>query len=203
MPACPKCGANVEATARFCASCGATLPAAAPYPSPYPYYVPPPKRNNVALIIVVVVILVIAVPTVLAAVLYVMVSGLIGGPTTSKPVLSFTTAMPVTNGYQLTLASASQALAPANYKVNLQINTTTGSAVAMPTTSGGSVSITVAGYTGTFSVTWTDIGGERTLNGGDSFTVTRTGGLPAASSYTFYLLWSDGSQIANVSWQTP
>ncbi len=160
------------------------------------------RKDEEAVSPVIATILMVAITVVLAAVLYVMVSGLIGGPQTSKPVIQLTVTGPVTNGEQISISGASQNLGPANYKVNLKINLTTGSALAMPTTGGGSVSLAVAGYTGTFSVMWTDIGGEGFVNQGDSFTITRTGGLPAGSSYTLYLLWSDGSSLTSTSFST-
>src|SRR5439155_794050 len=50
-----------------------------------------------------------------------------------------------------------------------------------------------------------DIGGERTVNPGDNFRVTGNNLplSPAATLYTFYLLWSDGSLIQQKSWSTP
>ena len=163
------------------------------------------RKDEEAVSPVIATILMVAITVVLAAVLYVMVSGLIGGPSTSKPTVAFTTGVPVTNGEQLSIASASQAVGPANYKINLAINGTAGAAVAMPLTSGGSgVTVTVTGTGwGAFTVKWTDIGNELTVNGGDSFTVTHTGGLPAQSSYVFYLLWSDGSQVTSTTFSTP
>ncbi|MEK6986927.1 MAG: type IV pilin N-terminal domain-containing protein [Candidatus Thermoplasmatota archaeon] len=162
------------------------------------------RKDEEAVSPVIATILMVAITVVLAAVLYVMVSGLIGGPSTSKPTVAFTTGVPVTNGEQLSIASASQAVGPANYKINLQVNSTAGAAVAMPLTSGTSVTITVGAPISTsFIVAWTDIGGEKTLNGGDSFTVTRAAGLPAQSSYTFFLLWSDGGQVTSTTFSTP
>ena len=54
----------------------------APYPYPPPYYAPPPRSDSgkIILIVIVVVIVLVAIPIVLAAVLYFMVSGLVGGP---------------------------------------------------------------------------------------------------------------------------
>ena len=48
-------------------------------------------------------------------------------------------------------------------------------------------------------------GGEKTVNPGDSFRVTGNNLplSPAATSYTFYLLWSDGSSIQSSTWSTP
>lgn len=77
----------------------------------------------------------------------------------------------------------------------------------MPPTGGGFVVLAVASEF--YRVNWTDVGGEGTLNGGDSVTITQTSAtgtsylpLPAAASFVFYLLWSDGSQIMSVSFQT-
>jgi len=163
------------------------------------------RKDEEAVSPVIATILMVAITVVLAAVLYVMVSGLIGGPGTSKPTVAFGSAAPATgsNLYKnetVPVASASQAFAPTNYKVNLVAPAGTGSALAMPTTGGGSLVLTVG--TGFYKVIWTDIGGEGTLNGGDSFTViqvTSSAGTTAetmdSGSYTFYLLWSDGSQI--------
>ncbi len=183
-------------------------PAAYPVPTGYPY-VPPPKHTNTALIIVVVIVVVVALTVIASAVLYVMVSGLIGGPTTSKPVLSFVTPAESGMGEQITIASASQALGPANYKVNLGAAGVTGLAMPMPSIGGGFVVVTVGGAF--YRVNWTDIGGERTVNGGDALTVTHvvtSAGatytpMPIATAFVLYLLWSDGSQIASVPWTTP
>lgn len=51
-------------------------------------------------------------------------------------------------------------------------------------------------------MTWTDIGGEGIVRAGDSLTITRPGRLPLSTTFTFYLLRSDGSQTASVTWAT-
>ena len=157
-------------------------------------------------VIVIVVVLIVAVPVVLAAVLYTMTSGLISGPGPSKPVVSFATPTPSGLGERLTVASASQAVGPANYHLNLGVDGLTGTAVGMPTT-GGAYTVLAVGSR-FYRVNWTDIGGEGTLTGGDAFTLTQTNllgtpylPLPGTSTFTFYLLWSDGSQISSVSFQ--
>src|SRR3989304_3782203 len=52
------------------------------YPYPPPYYVPPRRDDTrlILIVVVVVIIILVIVPIVIAAALYVMVSGLIGGP---------------------------------------------------------------------------------------------------------------------------
>jgi len=139
-------------------------------------------------------------------VLYVMVSGLIAGPGTSKPTVAFGTPSLGTGTPKteiVPVASASQAVSQNNYKVNLALNGTAGSAVAVAAAGSESVAITGAHATYTFKVIWTDIGGEGTLNGGDSFTIKAYSGTTQVNlvtgSYTFYLLWSDGSSITSVT----
>ncbi len=165
------------------------------------------RKDEEAVSPVIATILMVAITVVLAAVLYVMVSGLIGGPSTSKPTVAFATPAPLGIGEQVTVASASQAVGPANYKLNFAAGSTTGVAAAMPTTGGGFVVLTVGAAF--YRVNWTDIGGEKTVNGGDSFVVTQTNAagttysaMPAATQFTFYLLWSDGSQITSANFQT-
>jgi flagellin-like protein len=166
------------------------------------------RKDEEAVSPVIATILMVAITVVLAAVLYVMVSGLIGGPSTSKPTVAFTTPAPNGIGEQISVASASQAVGPANYKVNFAAAGSPGTAAAMPTTGGGFVVLTVG--TSFYRVNWTDIGGEKTVNGGDSFVVTKvtsTAGtsylvLPASTQFVFYLLWSDGAQITSANFQT-
>jgi len=57
-------------------------PLQAGYPYPPPYYVPPRRDDTrlILIVVVVVIIILVIVPIVIAAALYVMVSGLIGGP---------------------------------------------------------------------------------------------------------------------------
>lgn len=99
-------------------------------------------------------------------------------------------------------AGASQSVSPSNYRVNLQVGTMAGTAVAMPTT-GGAFAVVVVGGT-TYQIYWTDIGGELTVNSGENFRITGNGvALPAASDFTVYLLRSNGSQVQSVVWTTP
>ena len=150
------------------------------------------RKDEKAVSPVIATILMVAITVVLAAVLYVMVTGLLAGPGPTRPAVTFSSATPITNGFQANVAGASQAKPAANYKVNLQVNATAGTAVVL------AASMTFAVGGSTYTVTWTDPGGEGDLTGGDQFRVTRT--TPAApllanTEYTLYLLWSDGSQI--------
>jgi len=173
------------------------------------------RKDERAVSPVIATILMVAITVVLAAVLYVMVSGLITPVGGNKPLVTFSSASKVNavtwtfsavdqsaGNATIGVAGASQSVSPSNYKVNLQVGTSTGSAVAMPTTGGQFVSMTIG--TTTYRIYWTDIGGEKTVNPGDQFRVTGNNvALPGATSYTFYLLWSDGSSIQSTPWATP
>lgn|GEM_PF-1985781 len=124
-------------------------------------------------------------------------------PCESPPIVTFATPSPVAGTEIITVASASSASAPSNYYVSLEVNVTAGVTLAMPTSSGNPVALAIYGYPFVFTVTWTDIGGEGTLNGGDSFIVGYSGGaLPGNTSYTFSLLWQKVNLVANTTWFT-
>src|SRR5207244_12522668 len=76
----------------------------------------------------------VAITVVLAAVLYVMVSGLISPVSGNKPLVTFSSVTQSSGNATIGVAGASQAVSPSNYKVNLAVAGTTGNAVAMPTT---------------------------------------------------------------------
>ena len=160
------------------------------------------RKDEAAVSPVIATILMVAITVVLAAVLYVMVSGLITPVGGTKPLVTFAAVDQSSGNATISVAGASQSVAPSNYKVNLRVGTTTGSAIAMPTTGGGFASVVVGATT--YRVYWTDIGGELTVNAGDNFRVTgNLIPLTAATSYTFYLLWSDGASIQSTPWSTP
>jgi len=119
----------------------------------------------------------------------------------SKPVVTFSSVDQSSGSTTIYVSSASQAVVPSNFQLNLQVSTNTGTAVAMPPVGGLFVTMTIGGTT--YRIYWTDIGGERTLNAGDYFRVAGSNAaLPAATSFTFYLLWGDGSSIQSISWST-
>jgi flagellin-like protein len=162
------------------------------------------RKDEAAVSPVIATILMVAITVVLAAVLYVMVSGLITPVGGNKPLVTFSAVDQNSGNATIVVAGASQSVSPSNYKVNLQVGTNTGTAVAMPTTGGLFATLTVGAPAVTYRIYWTDIGGEKTVNSGDNFRVTGNNvALPAATSFTFYLLWSDGSSIQSTPWSTP
>src|SRR3989441_8098496 len=159
------------------------------------------RKDEAAVSPVIATILMVAITVVLAAVLYVMVSGLLVGPGATRPQITFGSVdLSISPGNAtFAIAGVTQAVGPSNYKVNLQRGTSAGTAIAMATTSGGYASVTISGTV--YRIYWTDIGGGNTINEGDQFRVTGNGvALTTASSYVFYLLWSDGGQIQTRSW---
>ena len=120
-----------------------------------------------------------------------------------KPLVSFNSVTFSGGNATIGVAGTTRSLPPSNYKVNLQVGSNTGSAVAMPTTGGLFATMTINSVV--YRIYWTDGAGERTLNSGDDFRVTGKNVplSPAATSYTFYLLWSDGSSIQQTTWSTP
>jgi len=98
------------------------------YPYPPPYYVPPRRDDTrlILIVVVVVVIIAIVVPIVIAAALYVMVSGLIGGPDGGPQMLGMSISLSGSN-WTLTVSFVPSGLTPAN--TFLQILDTSGRTV--------------------------------------------------------------------------
>ena len=160
------------------------------------------RKDEAAVSPVIATILMVAITVVLAAVLYVMVSGLITPVGGNKPLVTFASVTQSSGNATIAVAGASQSVSPSNYKVNLQVGSNTGTAVPMPATGGLFATMTINAVV--YRIYWTDIGGEKTVNSGDNFRVTGANiPLPAASQFTFYLLWSDGSSIQSSTWSTP
>jgi FlaG/FlaF family flagellin (archaellin) len=144
----------------------------------------------------------VAITVVLAAVLYVMVSGLITGPGAQKPLVTFSGVTKVNAvTWTFTVASAQPAVAVSNYKVNFGIGTNTGTAVNMGTNN-VNTTVAVSGATpATVGVKWTDLGGTGQVKGGDILTIAFPSAPATGTSLTFYLIYSDGSQVQSQQWQ--
>lgn len=159
------------------------------------------RKDDQAVSPVIATILMVAITVVLAAVLYVMVSGLIGGTTTqSKPQISFTVSK-ITNGVDVLVAGAQPAVAYTNFKVNIQQSTLFGSAGAV-VQSPANTTVTVSGG-GTFYVLWQNPGGSGNIVGGDHFIVTYGANKPVSgTSMGLLIIWAgDTSTIATATWQ--
>lgn len=84
--------------------------------------------------------------------------------------------------------------------VNMGFNDTYGEAVRLPGGPNATVTVSIAGTppsaNGRFVVHWTDPNGDGNLEANDSFTISQSSGSLRPGSYTFYLVWSDGSTVA-------
>src|SRR5512136_1591865 len=139
-------------------------------------------------------LLLVAITVVLAAVIYVMASGMLGGNPVSRPIVALSGIHGYAGGSYNTsfsVADASQSKAILNYKFNLQVGTYYGNATNFAPT-GIAADIVVHGTL--YHVVWLDSDGGGSLSQGDQFTVTGDHkSLPAAVSFDFLLFWSDGN----------
>lgn len=137
-----------------------------PFPSqPYYWYAPPaqpPKDDSKLVILIVVIVLVlIIVPIVLAAVLYVMVTGLVGpqGPT---PTISLRPAISCGAGCsELVVLVATEDVALAGFTVRFLVN---GTVLATTTLRPG-----ILHSDGQYTLSFVDLNTSGTLDAGDSF----------------------------------
>lgn len=138
------------------------------------------RRNEKAVSPVIATILMVAITVVLAAVLYVMVSGLIGTGTTGAPTAEMITT-PTQDGYELEVAAPSRQEALNAYKVSvLKDGTPWGTPAAL---AGGNILTGPAGE----KLNFTDLTSDTKLTGGDFFTLEV---LESGAQYEVILLWA-------------
>jgi len=141
-------------------------------------------------------ILMVAITVVLAAVLYVMVTGLIGGGgSTIAPSVTFTTDNPGTGVWTARVAEVSRAETLGKFQVSL-VNRTTGAAVACGNQLDLSDTVSISCTQGASPVTLTfsDLASNTAnqLNGGDELAVS---GIASATTYTVNLIWKQSGSI--------
>lgn len=153
------------------------------------------RKDEKAVSPVIATILMVAITVVLAAVLYVMVTGLLSGPGPTRPQITVAQPEAVTNGFSFSIAGASQTKANSNYKVNFLDNTAASTVLPLA----ASMSFVVGGNT--WTVAYTDVDGGVTLTPGDLFTATRTGGTVVGHAYHVLIFWSDGAQLVDAQYQ--
>ncbi len=160
------------------------------------------RKDEAAVSPVIATILMVAITVVLAAVLYVMVSGLITPVGGNKPLVTFSSVTKVNAvTWTFSVASAQPSVAQSNYKVNFGIGTNTGT-VANMGANNANVTVSVTGATpSSVGVKWTDLGGTGTVKGGDIITIAFPSAPATSTALTFYLLYSDGSQVQSQQWQ--
>ncbi len=148
-------------------------------------------------------ILLVAITVVLAAVVYLMASGILLGHTESIPVVAFAPGVTFEAGSDnvtLAIGGTTQNLYLFDYEFNLKVGSTYGVPTAFAATR-TAASLAVNGTA--FRVTWTDVDGGGTLTGGDQIAVEGSGvSLPANTAFQFILLWHDGTTLTTASWHT-
>src|SRR2546426_3037618 len=168
------------------------------YPGFYPP--PPPRRSNITLIIVIVVVVAVLVPAIFAAVLYIMVSGLLQGP--NPPIIvSFGQVDQAGGNATITVLSSSREIAPSSLQVRVAANGS-GSSTGMPPP-GGSVVLIAGGYS--LRVFWLDDNNDQLFGTGDALRVTGDSApLPSSTRFSLEisLVTSSGSMVSGVTWTT-
>jgi flagellin-like protein len=147
------------------------------------------RRNEEAVSPVIATILMVAITVVLAAVLYVMVSGLIGGTTTAEPNVQFSQATPgpAANQSTVTCAGVSEAVDFDNFKAILLRDAVEVDQMA------------TLSETCTSDICFNDLDGGGKLSVGDYFIVDTTGG----GSYKLSVIWKDsGNERGFEEWET-
>ncbi len=198
MPTCPACGSELLPPYRFCSACGAgTLPRG--YPPPF--YPLPPRQDRTALIVAIVVIAVVAVPVVASAALYLLVSGLVQPPmTNTHPFFKLNLSNMQPTGASLLIVSSQNAPPPGLLRVSVEAGSAYGMPQPLPSVPNTVVQVSVAGHTEPFTVSWMDSGGDGLVDAGDLFVVGYPTSLTAGTAVTFYLIWTDGTALASLSW---
>ncbi len=157
-----------------------------PIPTGQPFWPQPPPPKTFPAWLIVLFGVVIGIIVVASVFLFALVDGSTG-PRDAKPAVVFSAPSPLPNGFSFEVAGASMSRSAASYRVSLSVNgTSAGTAQTLAAT------LTIGGHT----ITWTDIGGEGALTGGDSFRVTRAP-FPVNTVYVVYLLRSDGSIVGS------
>ncbi len=165
---------------------------------------PPIRRDPCAVSPVVAEILLVAITVVLAAVIYLMASGLLSGTTNPPPLVALSgpgTYAGGTRNATLTVAGASQPAGMGSYRFNLVVAGLYGNATAFAA-SGVAATTNVAGTM--YRVTWDDLDGGGKLTQGDQIKVTGNGvSLPASTTFDFILLWETGATVTHSAWTSP
>ena len=149
-------------------------------------------------------ILLVAITVVLAAVIYLMASGLLNSNPSVPPVVAFTGIHDYAAGSSNTsfsVADASESLPIVNYRFNLRVGADVGTATNFAP-SGIAANITVRGTA--YRVIWYDTDGAGSLTQGDQILVTGRGvSLPGATAFDFLLFTAEGQQVTHEPWTTP
>ena len=192
MTFCGWCGAEIPPHQRVCPRCARPLD--------WPFISAP---SNTPLLPGALLVSAVAALLVIAAILS-PPTGRIGDGTSTKPYVTLTLSGRFSTGVDLLVASIQPAEPPADFRVNMEEASTTtfGTAVGMPTSPGGIVSVTVGSGASlaVFAIQWANPGGSGLVSQGDHFVITATGAYTTGGTYSFLLIWSDGSALSSLTW---
>lgn len=156
----------------------------------------PVRKDREGVSPVIATILMVAITVVLAAVLYVMVSGLIGGGQTARPFVNFSGVSSPAAGEWTFSPQPDRTANIAEYQV-VVLN---GSAVAVSARAlTGCLGVNTTCIGGGLTLRIDDIGGTNQLTSGDQFTLSGVQASPSSDQYTVRLLWAqDSNQVGEV-----
>ncbi len=192
MTFCAWCGAEIPPGDGFCSRCGRSVVG---------HFAPaPPDPTIPVLITVIVAVLVVAFAL---AALYEASLPVPSRSGLAKPAVTLTVS-PTVSGEDILVAAIQPTAPPSDFRVNIEdvSAATYGTAAALPTMPYGNVGV-VLGTGATqvvFSLQWQNPGGSGVVSQGDHFVITATGAYTSGTTYAFFLIWTDGSTLASVSW---
>jgi hypothetical protein len=151
---------------------------------------------------VVVLVLILLVPAVLGALLFVMVSGLIGAPRPVHPPILLLGPPDLTDGNAtIPIRPGTVPMDPGELRMCLSANHSMSAKVGLPPPD-DFVSLTTKAYT--FLVFWLDSSGDGLVGGTDAFRINRNQSpLPAATDFEFTLVFAGRGGETSVYWTTP
>ena len=147
------------------------------------------RTNEEGVSPVIATILMVAITVVLAAVLYVMVAGILRPPPTIRPIVTVQDLGCDATSCRARITEASPAEAVGQFRVTVLAD---GATAIAPTDLAAGVDISGGGLT----LRYTDLGGEGRVTGGDTLRLT---GISPDVAYEVVLLWSDGAAIQTIA----
>ncbi len=154
------------------------------------------KKEGVSPVIAV--ILMVAITVVLAAVLYVMVSGMMPRTTTAPHVTFATPSKQNSTIYYIDVAGVDRSESYTGYKAVLLVNGT--SAITLSLSGTAPISGSGSGSYSYLTLKYSDVDGGTKLSGGDRFTVDG-GAVALSGNIELKLFWtSTGDEVGKTSW---
>lgn len=144
-------------------------------------------------------ILLVAITVGIAGVVYFTANNLtMQSSSPSHPFVAFAPVQTQDGVATISIISVSRAVSPGTYGVNLEAGGVFGKPTALPR-SDIPADVLVGGEA--YRIAWHDVGGAGVVTGGDPITITAaTGSFAPGTTYTFFLIWTDGSVAQSATW---